>query len=114
MLGIVLLLHLQYECSTSINQNLYNYRRSSLWIFAKLAKVQWTLANMSHGNSPIGESSVDFRQYVPWKLANWRKFSGLSAICPMEIRQLLAKILLAKFRNPDVTQKGVRVSVNIV
>ncbi|CAF2161365.1 unnamed protein product [Rotaria magnacalcarata] len=39
----------------------------------QLEKVQWTFTNVSHGNSPIGESSVNFRQYVPWKFVNyWR------------------------------------------
>ena len=53
-----------------------------------LIKIFTTIGDPPSGYSPIGESSMDFGQYVPWKFANWRKFSGLSSICPMETRQL--------------------------
>jgi len=67
---------------------IYSTFANLLPVYSPLAKVQWTFANISLENSPIGESSVGFRQYIHWKFANWRKFSGLSPIYPLEIRQL--------------------------
>jgi hypothetical protein len=36
----------------------------------QLVKVHRTFANTSPGSSPIGESPLYFRQYIPWNLAN--------------------------------------------
>ncbi|CAF1491172.1 unnamed protein product [Rotaria magnacalcarata] len=53
-----------------------------------LTKIYITFVDYLCGYSPIGESSMDFRQYISEKFANWRTSSELSSICPMEIRQL--------------------------
>jgi len=51
VLDIVLVHGLRYECSTSITENLFDFRQ--------LAKVQWTFASISSGFSPIiGESLI--------------------------------------------------------
>jgi hypothetical protein len=36
-----------------------------------LAKLHCTFANTFPGISPIGESTVDFRQHIFWNFANW-------------------------------------------
>jgi hypothetical protein len=47
----------------------------------------------------IGESTVDFRQLAKFQEMYWRKYNGLSPIGEIP-EDILAKILLAKFRNP--------------
>ncbi len=39
-------------------------------------------------STSIIENRFDFRQFTPCIFANWQKFSGLSPIYPLEIRQL--------------------------
>jgi hypothetical protein len=53
-----------------------------------MAKVHRTFANASPGISPIGESTVDFRQCISENFANWREYSGLSPMRLREFRQL--------------------------
>ncbi len=69
--------------------------------FRQLAKVKWTFANIPHGNSPIGESRVNFRQYTPWNFANyWRKSYWRRAVTPIFTRKtvctVFSKIIVKK------------------
>ncbi len=82
-----------------------NWRKSG----SILAKVRGTFANWRNSRSCIGESTVDFRQLAKFQGACWRKYSGLSPLAKV----ILAKILLAKFRNPDVDNQHTDMNLSL-
>jgi hypothetical protein len=88
---------------SSIEKNLVDFRQYTLRTFANWRKFSGLSPVHPLVIRQIDETPVNFRQYTPWIFANWRKFSGLSPAHPLDFRQLLAKVLLAKFRNPENT-----------
>jgi hypothetical protein len=77
ILSVVSIYYAEYECLPWTTKTLFDSRQYTHWIFVSICL----------GNSPIGESSVDIRQYMSWTVANWRRSIQLSPIHCMEFRQ---------------------------
>ena len=58
--------------------------------------IKWQAVKTDRTFANDGEYPQHFRQLSLRRFANWRKFTGFSAVLQMNFRQLLAKVLLAK------------------
>ena len=70
----------------------------------QLLEIYSTLANISPGDWPIGESIADTRQYIYWTPSNWRLSIELLPIHSVEFRQLSAKVKFGELPESHTSQ----------